>query len=389
MIRLLVVSACLWSCTAMAQDAPYTPGPHPEWEQRDPAAMGFDPEKLRAVVDFAIENETRHPPELAAVADIRDLRITVPLTWAREAFSSPIGPLEPRAAPSGVILRGGYIVAEWGPTEEVDMTFSISKTFLSHTAGVAFDKGILDPGEEVVKSVSPGDFSHPHNAPITWDMLLRQTSGWIGTLWGKPWWADRPGETASADLIEGPPEPGRYYEYNDVRVNALALALTHLWKEELPTVLKREIMDPIGASASWRWEGYENSYTEVDGNRLKVVSGGGHWGGGMFINTHDLARLGLLGLRRGQWGEEQILSGDWITLASTPTGPQPGYGYMNWFLNTGQERFPAAREDAVVYLGAGTNMVYIDYEHDLVAVVRWIDRRQMATFVELLLKART
>ncbi len=60
---------------------------------------------------------------------------------------------------------------------------------------------------------------------------------------------------------------------------------------------------------------------------------------------------------------------------------------MNWFLNTDQKRFPAAREDAVAYLGAGANMVYIDYEHDLVAVVRWIDSKQLASFVELLLDA--
>ena len=371
---------------AAAQD--YVPGPHPNWERRDPAEMGLDPEKLQAAIDFAVAHETQHPPELAAVADVRDLRITVPLIWAREAFSSPIGPLEPRAAPNGIILKDGYIVAQWGEVDEVDMTFSISKTFLSHTAGLAFDQGFLDPDKPVIEKVTPTeDFALPHNAPITWDMMLRQTSGWIGTLWGKPWWADRPGETASSDLIEGPPEPGKYYEYNDVRVNALALALTHLWEQSLPEVLEEGIMSPIGASDSWHWEGYDNSWTDVYSNRLKVVSGGGHWGGGMFINAYDLARLGLLGLREGQWGEEVILSPEWIARARTPTGPEPGYGYMNWFLNTGQKRFPAAREDAVAYLGAGANMIYIDYEHDLVAVVRWIDSKQLAAFVELLLEA--
>ncbi|WP_199564613.1 serine hydrolase domain-containing protein [Parvularcula marina] len=382
----LVCALILLVGPAAAQD--YVPGPHPDWEHRDPAEMGLDPVKLQAAIDFAVAHETRHPPELAAVADVRDLRITVPLTWAREAFSSPIGPLEPRAAPNGIILKDGYIVAQWGEVDEVDMTFSISKTFLCHTAGLAFDRGFLDPDKPVIEKVTPTeDFALPHNAPITWDMMLRQTSGWIGTLWGKPWWADRPGETASSDLIEGPPEPGRYYEYNDVRVNALALALTHLWEQSLPEVLEEGVMSPIGASDSWHWEGYDNSWTDVYGNRLKVVSGGGHWGGGMFINAYDLARLGLLGLREGQWGEEVILSTEWIARARTPTGPESGYGYMNWFLNTDQKRFPAAREDAVSYLGAGANMVYIDYEHDLVAVVRWIDSKQLAAFVELLLEA--
>jgi CubicO group peptidase (beta-lactamase class C family) len=105
----------------------------------------------------------------------------------------------------------------------------------------------------------------------------------------------------------------------------------------------------------------------------------------MFISARDLARLGLLGLWRGQWGDKRILSAEWMKQASTPTDVEPGYGYMNWFLNTGRKRFPAAREDAVAYIGNGSNLVYIDYEHDVVAVVRWIDNDKLADFVALLL----
>ena len=35
-------------------------------------------------------------------------------------------------------------------------------------------------------------FEAPHNQPITWEHLLRQSSDWSGTLWGKPDWGDRP-----------------------------------------------------------------------------------------------------------------------------------------------------------------------------------------------------
>ncbi|MBB4660325.1 serine hydrolase domain-containing protein [Parvularcula dongshanensis] len=321
-----IMTALALSLQAEAQ-TPYTPGPHPDWERRAPESLGLDPEKLQAAIDFAIENETAFPPELAEVADVRDLSLTVPLTWAREPFSSPIGPFEPRAAANGLIVKNGFIVAEWGETGEVDMTFSISKTFLSSTAGLAFDQGKLNPDEAVIETIDPPtpDFALAHNAPITWDQMLRQTSGWIGTLWGKPWWADRPrGEEPWSDLAAGPPVPGEAYEYNDVRVNALALALTHLWNRPLPDVLKEGVMDPIGASDTWHWEGYENSVIDLGGEDVTVVSGGGHWGGGMFISAEDLARLGLLGLRRGEWDGERILSKAWIARATTPTGPEPG-----------------------------------------------------------------
>ena len=132
-----------------------------------------------------------------------------------------------------------------------------------------------------------------------------------------------------------------------------------------------------------------NSWAMIGGKRIQVVPGGGHWGGGMFISARDLARMGLLGLRNGRWGDRRILSEKWIAMAKTPTGPNPGYGYMNWFLNTGQKLFPAAREDSVAFIGNGDNIVFIDYQHDVVAVVRWIDDAQKAEFVARLEAAIT
>lgn len=361
--------------------ADYVP-PKGSWQTRTPEAEGLDPIKLRTAIDFAVANETKFPLELAKVADVRDMNIAIPLQFSGP-FSDPIGPLKPHAPANGIITRHGFIVAEWGDTQAVDMTHSVTKTFLSSLAGVAYDRHLIrDVNDRIVDYVRPTpDFSTPHNLPITWDQMLRQTSGWTGTMWGKPWWADRPGKNPWDELAAGPPPVGKEWKYSDVRVNAFALALTYLWRRPLPSVLRETVMDPIGASDQWHWEGYANSWVTIAGKRIQVVPGGGHWGGGMFISARDLARLGLLGLRNGRWGARQILSEKWITMARTPTGPNPGYGYMNWFLNTGRKLFPAAREDSVAYIGNGDNIVFIDYQHEIVAVVRWIDDAQKAEFV--------
>jgi CubicO group peptidase (beta-lactamase class C family) len=371
---------------AVPVEADYLPPKGEAWAAHAPAAERLDATKLQAAVDFAVAHETQFPPELAKVADVRDMRITIPLNFAAEPFSDPIGPLALRAPANGLILRHGYIVAEWGDTHAVDMAHSVTKTFLSSVAGLAFDRHMIrDVNDRVALYVQPTpDFLLEHNLPITWDEMLRQTSGWIGTMWGKPWWADRPGAHAWSELAAGPPPVGKEWKYSDVRVNALSLALTYLWKRPLPEVLKEYVMDPIGASGTWHWEGYDNSWVTIEGRRIQAVPGGGHWGGGMFVSARDLARLGLLGLHEGRWGDQQILSRKWIGLARTPTGPNPDYGYMNWFLNTDRKLFPAARADAVAFIGNGDNIVFIDYEHDLVAVVRWIDDAQKAEFVRLL-----
>lgn len=387
MLRNLMIAGAICALLlSAAQAADYVPPKGDAWVRHTPAQEGLDAAKLKAAIAFAVAHETNFPPEVAKVLDARDLRLKIPIDFAHEPFSDPIGPLKPRAPINGLIIRHGYIVAEWGDTHAVDMTHSISKTFLSSVAGVAFDKHMIrSVNDRVIDYVQPTpDFTLPHNRPITWDEVLRQTSGWVGTMWGKPWWADRPGKNAYDELAAGPPPVGKEWKYSDVRVNALALALTYLWKRPLPDVLKQYVMDAIGASDSWHWEGYYNSWVTIDGKRIHVVPGGGHWGGGMFIDAFDLARLGLLGLNKGRWGDRQILSAEWIDMARAPTGPNPGYGYMNWFLNTDGKLAPAARHDSVMFLGNGTNMVFIDYQHDTVAVVRWIDSKSLAGFVERL-----
>jgi len=97
----------------------------------------------------------------------------------------------------------------------------------------------------------------------------------------------------------------------------LAYSLLQTWRQALPQVLKENIMDPVGASATWRWFGYDNSWVNMDGQWVQSVSGGGHSGGGLFINTEDHTRFGLLHLAGGNWAGTQLLSPQWLEEATT------------------------------------------------------------------------
>jgi len=395
----LAMPAVAQQRTGTRASAPYVPGA--TWERRDPASAGFDPTRLTEAIQFAIQADAKAP---------RDMEVAHYQSFGREPYGQGIGPFKPRGEPTGVILRGGYVIATWGEPDRVDMTHSVTKSFLSSVIGVAFDRGLIpsvrdtvwkamapiyrlrfeapsEPGTTAGESYFIDPFGTPHNREITWDDLLRQTSDWEGTLWGKPDWADRPSQDPAEWRTRKRAQPGTTYEYNDVRVNVLALAATNVWRRPLQEVLRDNIMDPIGASTSWRWFGYDNAWITLDGRPVQVVSGGGHWGGGMFINAWDMARFGLLTLRRGMWGDKRILSEAWVKMALTPTAPQPTYGFMNWFLNTDRKWMPSAPPNAFGHVGNGTNLVFVSPDQDLVAVVRWIDNPSIDTFLAKLLGA--
>jgi CubicO group peptidase (beta-lactamase class C family) len=376
----LLLAAALAAATRAADDV-YFP-PKGAWEERPPSALGLDPQKLGQAVAYSVAHES---------SGSRDIATDLAQTFGKhEPLWRLLGPTQPRGPVTGLIVHHGRVAAHWGDPDRVDMTHSVTKTFLTTVVGLAWTDGRLASLSAPVRATLPGEpnFESTHDAPITWDDLLRQTSDWSGTLWGIPDWADRP--------VDADPEkarnramhaPGTFFKYNDVRVNLLALVGLEVWRRPLPDVLRERIMDPIGASSTWHWEGYSTSWVDIDGRRMQSVSGGGHFGGGMFINAWDMARFGYLFLEKGSWAGRRLVAESWIALARTPGPANPGYGFANWYLNPGRKFIPAAPASSVVFVGNGTNAIYVDWENDLVVVVRWIDGRDLDPFLGRVLGA--
>lgn len=350
--------------------------PARSWETRLPDELGLDAEQLQQAVDFAQANE---------YAGERDLKVAILKGFAREPFHEIKGPTKDRGGPAGLILKDGYIVAQWGDVARVDMTFSVTKSYLSTMAGLAVDKGLIASVDDSVAGyVWDGKFAGEHNRKITWGHLLTQSSDWSGELFATRDWADRPPSEGGIDdwKYRDLYEPGTKFEYNDVRVNLLAYSLLQVWRKPLPMVLKEKIMDPIGASTTWRWYGYDDSFVNVDGIMMQSVSGGGHSGGGVFISTLDHARFGLLFLREGNWNGQQLISESWINQATNPSAANDSYGYM-WWLNQGNRTWEGVSSSVYYAAGFGGNFIVIDSENDLVVVTRWLNPPQMGEMMRL------
>lgn len=359
----------------------YFPERNANWEEKSPSSFNVDINKLNAVIDFAETNE---------YSGSRDLRIAILKGFAREPFHQILGPTKKRGGPAGLILKDGYIIAKWGDTKRVDMTFSVTKSFLSTMAGLAVDKGLIKNETDKAKDyVWDGTFDGAHNSKITFQHLLQQNSDWSGELWGGKDWADRPPRKGDLDDWKNRTlkEPGTFMEYNDVRVNVLAYSLLHVWRKPLPQVLKEEVMDKIDASTTWRWFGYDNAWTTIDGLKMKSVTGGGHSGAGLFISAEDMARFGLLFLNDGKWKNEQIISEKWIANATKSSVPNVNYGYMWWLNKKGSRYWEDVSEDVYYAAGFGGNFIVIDKKNNIVVVTRWLEPSKIGEFMQKLTRS--
>ena len=361
------------------------------WESKPPAHLGLDAAGLAAAIAYHRAHESAWRRDF-----LTESGRYIGVADEPEAPDDVLGPVRPRGGPNGLIVRRGYVAAEWGDTRRADMTFSAAKSYLAALAGLAVARGLIRSIDDPVRDSAGDDgFASEQNRAITWRHLLTQTSEWQGTLWGKPDSIDHNRDVGKSELgrsdkgqARAMRPPGTLWEYNDVRVNRLSLSLLQAFREPLAQVLRREIMDPIGASPDWEWQPYHNAWVDLDGARMPSVPGGSHWGGGLWMGTRDHARFGLLIHRDGRWGARDLLPAAWVAELRRPCAVNPEYGLL-WWLNTGRAQLPSAPESSYAAKGAGSNLIWIDPEHDLVVVVRWIDKASIDGFVALVLASVT
>ena len=349
---------CLIVAAFPAAETPYYPPPG-QWAHKTPAEAGMDATRLNDAIEFMKAHETASPTRNFSDQEIVNGTLLASM------------PTE-RAATNGLIIRHGYVVAEFGDTMRPDPTYSVAKSMLSTVTAIAVRDGLISNLDDPVsKVITDGGYDSPHNRAVTWRNHLQQESEWEGEMFGKN--ANFLGTDAFG---RGEMKPraidaaGAHYEYNDVRINRFSLSLLRLLKRPIPDVFRDEVMNPIGASTTWKWVPYTNGYVDIDGKRMASVAGGTRWGGGMWISTYDMARFGLLWQRGGRWGDRQIIPPGYVEMATTASAHGPDYGFL-WWLNTTGKQWPGSAASSFEARGQGGNVIHIEPTRGLVVVWRW------------------
>ena len=230
---------------------------------------------------------------------------------------------------SFVLVRHGAVVAEgwWDPyrPEDVHQLYSLSKSFTSTAAGLAIAEGKLAIHDRVVDHFPdrlPDEPSDKLRAMRVRD-LLRMTTGHTAEALAAWRWDDDPsvGCFLSLDVAL---KPGTHFTYNTPATYVTAAIVEQAVGEGLHDYLRPRLLEPLGIDGGW-W--------------ATTPEGVAYGGSGFNLRTEDLAKFGLLMLRRGEWHGRQVVPAEWVDAATsrqTSTGSDPrgdwdqGYGYQFW-----------------------------------------------------------
>jgi CubicO group peptidase (beta-lactamase class C family) len=243
---------------------------------------------------------------------------------------------------SVMIIRHGHVIAEgwwypYSPTVRHDL-YSLSKSFTGTAIGLAADEKLLTI-EDPVLSFFPNDKPATVSTNLAsmkvkhlLSMSVGQEKDSILTLEATP-----PGERWEKTFLSLPVvyEPGLHFLYNSGASYMLSSIIRQVSGHSTHEFLGPRLYEPLGITgATWT----ENA----EGNNM----GASH----LRIRTEDIARLGQLYLQEGRWGTKQILSKEWVELATKKeieNGKNDnswayGYGYQFWMNPTGGFRADGA-----------------------------------------------
>jgi len=280
---------------------------------------------------------------------------------------------------SGMIVRRGRLVRAWGNIDQRYDLKSTTKSMGGIALGLAIDNGsvaLTDTAASRLATIGNPPANHPEWLPeITIQHLATHTAGF-----------EKPG-----GYIDQIYQPGTTWSYSDGGLNWLADVLTTVYNEDLATVLNTRVWTALGLNSSWGGLGDPGGGAIADvhwrDNRLRPEGDPPpairkrELASGIFANTNAMARVGLLFLRKGTWGDQRILSESFVSTVSTPPaenaavtnadpanfpGATANYGVL-WWTNAGGQ-LPNVPTDAYWAWGLFDSLIVVIPSLDIVAV---------------------
>lgn len=306
---------------------------------------------------------------------------------AAAKLSLAIDELKARCGSDGVrelvIVVNGRIIWKGDNIDKVHGIWSFTKSFTSTALGLLVQDGQCTV-DTLAAKIAPE--MREHYPGVTLRHFTTMTSGYRA-VGDEPQGSYKHGPSKTPFAPDSPlfSPPGSQYAYWDSAMNKFAELLTRIADEPLETLIKRRIADPIGIDPTrWSW----GDFGAVNG--LRINGGSGNNDKHIQISAREAARFGLLYLNNGNWNGRQLLTTEWVKLATQAHVPadlpwahpeseidgRGVYGF-NWWVNaklaSGQRKLPGAPPGTFWAAGFNNNKCFVIPEWKMVVVRLGLD----------------
>ena len=263
-----------------------------------------------------------------------------------------------------LVVVGGKSLFEYGDLTHLSYLASARKSVLAMLYGKYVDNGTIKLGT-TLRELAFNDVGglQERELEATIDHLVTARSGVYHP-------ASNPGDSTDSAPPRTSQQPGAYYLYNNWDFNAAGAVFEKLTGHDIYDALETDLAKPIGM------QDFDRARQRKTGSTQRSQYLAYH----MWLSTRDMARIGLLMLREGRWGERQLISRDWIrkitslvtplnemnppAMRSLGSGERWGYGYMWWVWDAPNSPGPFA--GAYSAKGAGGQFITVLPRLDLV-----------------------
>jgi len=251
-----------------------------------------------------------------------------------------------------MVLRHGRVIAEvWNAPFKPSYghaMYSVSKTFTAVAVGLCVQDSLLNltdqaaqflldelPKEQsdTLTSITIKDLlTMQSGLPVNYTTLRRDSTIWTRAILSQPMVAI----------------PGERFAYDSMNSYLLSVIVQRVSGKTVLELLRDRIFSSIGIQrAAWEYS--------PEG----VCCGG--WG--LYLRLEDMAKFGQLLLKKGRWGNKQLIEENWVNAMmnkQTMNSSGKGYGYHMWM---------TSRDGIVKADGAYGQYIYIIPEKDMVVVM--------------------
>lgn len=262
-----------------------------------------------------------------------------------------------RQASSALLVRHGYVVFEKyyaGSNDDLRDVRSVTKSIISAIIGLAIKNGYIKSIDETMIAYFPeyvNDLLDPSVRKLSIRHLLTMSAGFKAT----------PDPELLQDLLTLPlyGEPGLHFEYNENDPLALSLIITKATRLKAADFARTQLFEPIGISF-FKWDGIDGYSRGADG---------------LYLRSRDMARIGYLFLRKGQWKGHQIIPSEWINqstqgqiqLPDLPDYKDESFGFLWWCrtINGYQSYYAHGLGGQVILIVPALDIVFVSTSRDV------------------------